>query len=508
MIKRRFLFFVCLLIFVAVILAPAQSKDNNPKREKSLHVAIPFPFDGNLDPAERNYIALQPFFRAIYSTLYKLDAQLRPRPFLAASYEQRAKTFILDIKKEALFSDGTGITATDAIAAIEMSMSNSRYPTPLCNVIQGGEEFFQGKSKHCSGIKMTGPKRLEIQLREKNIQFAHYLTSSLMSIIPAHRNQKQKVATFTGAFRVVDIRFQEKETLVTLKPNPHYLGNKSKITILYFHFYKTPADFEHAIYKGDPELFLYIEHFKIPYSGYKYNYFKIPIHGAFYLQLNPLKGPFKDKQLRKFFKEFILSLDLGHRKGWELTTPTKLVLPYGLTGYSVFNQMVPRDFRKLIPAQKVKLVALNTTSKIKEELFIFLKAKLAKYNVELELQWESREKVIPRIRSGDFDIISYNYMVDVPLSSYFYETIFTPGHGMNNLGYQVPDATHILDNYYQESDEFVRLRILSHLEELAQEESFLIPVITPLSILGYKRNVSNVKIDKFLNVNFEDIDVY
>lgn len=479
------------------------------KKTKTLHFAVPYSFDFNYDPVERNYINLQFLFRSTYSTLFKLDSYLKVYPFLLEHYVQKEKTFIFQIKKDARFSDGSPITATDVIRSIEAGMRHSSCPNPVYKVIEGGEEFFRGKTKHCAGIKDQGSKTVEICLKDENVDFAYYFTASIMSVLPQHRNRDRKPEnmSFSGTFRVVNFQKNEKESVVTLKQNLYYIGKKSKIETLIVHFYHEHTDFEKAIRKGEPDLFLYNGHIKPPRSRYKYNYFKTPSFGAFYFKLNASKGPFRDKRLRTFFKNFILSWDPARSEKWELTAPYKMVLPYSLTGYSVFNPMVPGNFKELAPKGKIKIDCVNPREGIRQTLLPLLKKKLSKYNLDLELEWEDINIVQEREKKGEFDLTSYYYVVDVPLSSYFYENLFTPGHELNLYSYEVPQALELLAAYRKESDEFKKLRILSQLETIAQEEAFLIPLLNPLYLLGYKGYVKNVRIDKFLNIYFEDIDV-
>ena len=245
----------------------------------------------------------------------------------------------------------------------------------------------------------------------------------------------------------------------------------------------------------------------MPRSRYKYNYFKTPSFGAFYFKLNASKGPFRDKRLRTFFKNFLLSWDPARSEKWELTAPSRMVLPYSLAGYSVFNPMVPGNFKDLAPQKRIKISCVNSPAGIRQTLLPLLKKKLSKYNLDLELEWEELNIVQEREKKRDFDLTSYYYVVDVPLSSYFYENLFTPGHELNLVSYEVPEALELLAAYRKEKDEFKKLKILSQLETIAQEEAFLIPLLNPLSLLGYKGYVKNVRIDKFLNIYFEDIDV-
>ncbi len=507
MMKVKVLF---LLVLMAALAGWTAADSASPgKKAKTLHFAVSYPFDFNYDPVERNYIYLQVLFRSIYSTLFTLDPQLGVHPLLLENYEQKGKTVIFQIKKDARFSDGSPITAADVIRSIEAGMRHSSCPNPVYKAIEGGEEFFQGKTRHCTGIKDHGPQTVEIGLKDENVDFTYYFTAGIMAVLPQHRNRDRKPQdmSFSGTFRVVDFQKKDKESIVTLEQNPYYTGKKSKIATLIFHFYHELADFEKVIRKGEPDLFLYSNHIKMPRSRYKYNYFKTPCFGAFYFKLNTSKGPFRDKRLRTFLKNFILSWDPARSEKWELTTSSRMVLPYSLTGYSVFNPMVPGNFAELAPKEKIKIVCVNPREGIRQTLLPLLKKELSAYNLDLELEWEDIDKVQEREKKGDLDLTSYYYVVDVPLSAYFYENLFTPGHELNLFNYEVPEALKLLASYRQEPDEFKRLKILSQLETIAQEEAFLIPLLHPLSLLGYKGYVKNVRIDKFLNIDFEDIDV-
>jgi ABC-type oligopeptide transport system substrate-binding subunit len=508
MMNKPKVFFLLALLVVFAISTLADSASLGMKT-KILHFAVSYPFDFNYDPVERNYIYLQALFRSIYSTLFTLDSQLRVHPLLLEHYEQKGKTVIFRIKENARFSDGSPITAADVIRSIEVGMRHSSCPNPVYKAIEGGEEFFQGKTQRCTGIKDNGPQTVEICLKDENVDFAYYFTAGIMSVLPQHRNRSRKPGdmSFSGIFRVVDFQKKEKESIVTLAQNPYYIGKKSRIETLIVHFYHDLTDFEKVIRKGEPDLFLYNYHIKLPRSMYKYNYFKTPSFGAFYFKLNASKGPFRDKRLRTFFKNFILSWDPARSEKWELTTPSRMVLPYSLPGYFVFNPMVPGSFKELAPKEKIKIACVNPRAGIRQTLMPLLKKKLSNYNLDLELEWEDIDKVQEREKKRDFDLTSYYYVVDVPLSSYFYENLFTPGHELNLFNYEVPEALELLADYRKEKDEFKKLKILSRLETIAQEEAFLIPLLNPLSLLGYKSYVKNVRIDKFLNIYFEDIDV-
>jgi len=477
------------------------------KPDKTLHFATPLPFEFTYDPVEGNYINLQALFQAVYSTLFKLDQSLRPYPFLLEKYTRSGKTVIFELKKDAKFSDGSDITSTDVVQSIEAGMRHTSYPNPVYKMIEGGEDLFQGKTTHCSGIKTIDAKHFRIILENENAEFSYYFTSSIMSILPGNRNRDKDKLLFSGPFQVVKQELKKDQVILTLKKNPWYTGDKPKLDTLFIHIYQEDTDFQKAILRGDPDLFLYNNRQQMPESRYKYNYFKTPIFGGFYLKPNPKSGPFKDKQLRTFFKYFVRSEDVARSENWVLTIPVDLVLPYNMTGYFVFNPIPRLDFKPFAPTAQVTIKCVNPRFGIREELFALLKKKLKKYNISLDLQWDSMPDIHQMERIGALDLTSLYYIADVPLSSYFYETLFIPGHELNLFGYEAPEALELLDTYRKETDEIKKLKILARLEEIAQEEAILIPLFNPLSLLGYKNDVKNVTIDKFLNINFEDIDV-
>ncbi|MDQ1350449.1 MAG: peptide/nickel transport system substrate-binding protein [Acidobacteriota bacterium] len=495
------------LVIIISLLLSTLSFPGKEKAEKTLHFAIPLPFEFTYDPVEGNYINLQSFFRATYSTLFKLDQYRRPYPFLLETYNRSGKIVTLQLKKVARFSDGSDITSADVVQSIEAGMRHTSYPNAIYKMIQGGEEFFQGKTNHCSGIKIIDAKRFQIILENENDEYCYYFTSIIMSILPSSRNRDKDKLLFSGPFQVVRQEQQKSQLILTLKRNPWYFGDTPKLDTLVIHIYLDDTAFERTILRGEPDIFLYNNRQQMLESRYKYNYLKTPICGGFYFKLNPISGPFKDKRLRTFFKYFVRSQVEARNENWVLSTPVDLVLPYNLTGYFVFNPIPHENFKPFAPTGKVTIKCINPRFGIREELFSLLKKKLKKFNVSLDLQWSSMPNILGMERKGSLDLTSVYYISDVPLSFYFYETLFLPGHELNLFGYEAPEALELLDTYRKEIDEIKKLKILARLEEIAQEEAFLIPLFNQLTILGYKSQVKNVNIDKLLNINFEEIDV-
>lgn len=484
--------------------APEPGAFGAASRVKTLDFAVPVSFDGNYDPVERNRINLAAMFNAIYSPMFRLDERVRPYPFLIEKFERKGKTVSISIRKDARFSDGSSITSADVVASLEAGMVHNTYASPVYKIIEGGEDLFKRKTKHCSGFKILSPKSFEIRFLHSNVEFSHYFATVLMSVLPKNRKGRLR---FSGPYQVVNQEIKSKKTIVTLQRNPWYLGKKTRIDTIRFHFYKRHQDFETAILRGEPDMFLYNRRFQVPRSRHKYKYYKTPTFGGLYFKLNAASGPFKDKRLRLFFRDFVLSQDFGKSLKWQLSSPSFKVLPYNLMGYSVFNSITPGDYTKSAPSKTVTIRCVNRKSGFRRRFIPFLKKKLAPYNIKLNVEWDELANIQEREKKRDLDLTAVFYLVDIPQSAYFYENLFTPGHELNLFGYEVPEALQLLNDYRNEQNNIKKLRILSRLEQIAQDECILVPLVNPLALVGYKEHVTNVSIDKFLHVYFEDMDV-
>jgi len=483
---------------------PANSSAEKHK-SRSIHFAFSYEFNYYYDPADYNYSLLQPFFSCIYSTLYRFDTDMKPYPFLLDKIDRKGKTVVFYLKHSANFSDGSPITAEDVVDTLEYVMTRASYPNPIYKLIEGGEEFSQKKTQHCSGIKVLGSKTFEIRFVSETVEFSYYFASNVTAILPKNRS-KEKVLC-SGPYFIEEYRNKKDEVIIKLKQNPWYIGRKNNIDYIYAHFYARRFDYERTIEFGEPDIFFNYQYNTIPYSRFKYSYFKIPPLGGFYFILNAKRGPFKDIRLRKLFKNVILSLNLAGSENWEMMIPSKLVLPYSLTGYFVFNHMVPEDIKDLIPTKPVTIKCMTSNVGFRQTLFAILKKKLSRYNINIELDWKQMDIVQEHQRRGDIDMTSYYHVVDIPLSGYFYETMFTPGQELNLFSYSVPEASTLLRSYHQETDEIKKLKILSRLEEIAQYESFFIPLFNPLCFIGYKSNIKGVCVNGLLNLCIEDMYV-
>ena len=494
------------LLVISLLLTDCQKKVLPEPGEKSLKFAIQQPFDKNYHPVEdAGIINYKPLLRSLFSTLYKMDQNLKPHPFLIEREEKNGNKIVFYLKKKLKFSNGQPITAADVVWSIKNCIKYKLIPNPFYRLIEGGEKFFSGECPDCPGIKVLTPTSFQIIFNSPVVEFSNYLSNSSLAVIPRGWTRGKKI--FSGAYILEKEEKKADHVAVTIKKNPYYIGNHSKLEKVTFCFYETRDLLDASIKKGEPDLFLYNYHFNTPESDYEYQYFKTPLSGHFLFLLNPNQGIFKNKEYRTFLKNYLVQTDFSKRENWNFATRANKILPYGLTGYFIFPSFQPEDLSLLMPKQKIDIRCFYVDSGIRRSLFSDLKESLKQYNINLELNHENWPTLTPRLRDGDFDLTAFYYMVDLPNSFHFYESLMYLSGDLNPMGYQNPRTIELLSKYRNEPSEFKRLKILAQLETIAQDEAYVVPILNYMCLLGYKKKVKNVSIDTFLTLPFEEFDI-
>ncbi|OPZ62071.1 MAG: hypothetical protein BWY86_00568 [Candidatus Aminicenantes bacterium ADurb.Bin508] len=96
--------------------------------------------------------------------------------------------------------------------------------------------------------------------------------------------------------------------------------------------------------------------------------------------------------------------------------------------------------------------------------------------------------------------------MDVADSFSFFESVFLPGMGMNSVS-RVPEADALLAVMRRERDPIKRIGILNALENIAQRESFFLPLVTPVSVIGYKKKVRGLRLSCTMELPFQELSV-
>ncbi len=94
-----------LILVILFTIAACKNKSSPDSDKKNLVFAAQSPFKHNIHPVDDGYfINLQPLMRLLYSTLYNIDSNLKPYPFLIERVEKRGREVEFTLKENIFFS--------------------------------------------------------------------------------------------------------------------------------------------------------------------------------------------------------------------------------------------------------------------------------------------------------------------------------------------------------------------------------------------------------------------
>lgn len=462
-----------------------------------------FAADGQLseqiDPRQYAIINQKILQHALFATLFRFEQDTPPRPFLAKEVSIDDESVLIALHEDLFFSDGRPLTAGDVIRSLEYVIKTSMSESSLQRYIDGADQFVSGETSHCRGLEQIDRHRLRIRYRHAFSTLAHLLSEPATSILPEGWQAGSNV--FSGPY-IIEKR--EKETdheKLTLVSNPYWALEKPAYNRVLFHYYQDAELFSKTLEAGQPDYFLISYGNTVRLENLSYRIVNLPTNGQFYILLNPQASPFDDIAWRIFFKNLISGLGKTIQQNWRGAVNSRLVLPYGLTGYDLFKPIHPE--RAVRPGKEKELVTLPfliNRSPLRIMLLDIINRELSAHHVRLEPIWEHISQTMPRVKRGDFTMTAFYYLCDSPVTINFYERIFLPHQEMNPGAYTVPEALELIGRYHQEKKDLERMRILARLEALAQESAFLIPVMGISFTFGSQLGRPIVSPNRYLNL--------
>jgi ABC-type transport system substrate-binding protein len=229
-----------LLFAILALLAAPHAKASPPLRE--LHAAISAKI-ATLDPQAAGELRSRQATQLFYETLYEIDPRKRPYTVVPALAEALPKNesghtrFTIRLRRGVHFHDdpcfkasggkGREVTSADVIAMFERVATralHSPYYSTFAGVIQGYEEFHEGRTAKISGLRARGPYELELKLLHPHPRLALELFDSRTSIVPSecvgfYGDAFMTHPVGTGAFVAGDVNLGSR--VVGLR-NPHY----------------------------------------------------------------------------------------------------------------------------------------------------------------------------------------------------------------------------------------------------------------------------------------------
>lgn len=113
-----------------------QTENDEPEPEPLTALTLPYVSGETLDPVTATDTVQQTVGALLYEGLFALDEQFQPQPVLADSWEYDSQRLVwtIRIRADALFSDGSAVTAQDVAATLERARTSARYAQRLEDV--------------------------------------------------------------------------------------------------------------------------------------------------------------------------------------------------------------------------------------------------------------------------------------------------------------------------------------------------------------------------------------
>lgn len=306
----------------------------------------------SLDPQLLTGVIEGRISRALNEGLVRTDADLKPVPGLAASWEISADglTYTFHLR-EARWSHGRPVTAHDFVRsfqrlltpALGADFAENAYP------IAGAEDFHRGRISDFSqtGVKARDDRTLELRLRHPTAYFLYYLTRTEFSPVPLDVVEKHGNAyrpgnrwtndgnyAGTGPFILKSARNGQKVVVVR---SPTY-WDRAAVKLDEIHFYpvQSPVDEERMFRTGQLQITQAVPLSKIATyqrkPGTELNI--APFGGLYYYLFNVKRAPFTDVRVRRAFALAIDREALVSRVTLAGEQPAYHAVPTGLQGYA------------------------------------------------------------------------------------------------------------------------------------------------------------------------------
>lgn len=341
MIIKRLIFVALALHLVFLIgCKPKEKIEENVEELKPAKV-LSLPLDSDpptLDPAFIIDVEGVAAAQAIFDTLVRFDKDLKTIPWLAESWSisNDKKTILFKLRKGVKFHDGSEMTAEDVRFSFERLLipelkspragklyspkNTTKIGSKDWELIEGSKDFFTGKSKSISGIKVIDPYTIEFKLTRPYGPIIQLMGMINFAVVPKAYVEKLRKENKENQFTLHPIgtgpyKFKEwvRDSSLTLEAFPDCWRGAPKNKVLRFlvmpdrltqlQEYKTGNILTSNIPTGQLSSIRFDSQLKKQIKEH-------PIVSIYYLNMNLHEKPFKDELFRKV-KQLRQSINLS-----------------------------------------------------------------------------------------------------------------------------------------------------------------------------------------------------
>lgn len=468
-----------------------------------------------LDPAISSEMSSHMYVMQIFSGLVKFDAQLKPAPDIAETWEisQDGKTYTFNLRHDVKFHDGRTVTATDVKYSFERACNpatRSQTASTYLSDIIGVQDVLSGKSKNLNGVQVVDANTLKIAIDAPKAYFLSKLAYPTAFVVDKKNVESggswwQK-PNGTGPYKLTK---WNDGSLIVLQPSQYYYGEKASSTVAFHILTGTPMSLYETNKIDVVEISkAYIDRAMDPAGPFANQLHIFPEFSLQYIGFNTSKPPFDDPLVRQSFcyavnKERIIKLIQK-----DMVTRADGIIPIDMPGYNKEVKGLnydPAKAKELLAKSKYGTAA--NLPPITLTVAGFGGVDVDDYLGAIILDWEQNlgaHITIRLLEPGAFhynlqnevdEIYALGWIADYPDPQNFLHTLFYTGTEYNDSHYSNKELDNLLDKADVEKDYNMRISLYQQAEQIIIDQAPIMPLWFGRNYILIDPGVHNYNID-------------
>lgn len=456
---------------------------------------------------------------ALFTPLIQYDAELRPRPYLAESWEMLGDTAVVfQLRRDVRWHDGVPVTAEDVKFTFDLakdpttaSLLASAYLSQVesATVIDSFTIRFDFTRPHAQAIEdfwwAPVPKHLLEGIPADQLRTAPFNLSPVGS----------------GPYRFVERRANERLVLERNPDFPEALGGPPALERVFFRIIpEAPTMLAELVTGG--------VHVDIPVSpdqaaqirsNEALQLFAFPGRTFYYIGWNNRRAPFTDARVRRALalaidrQEIIDALLFGYGTPaagpippWSPLDPGVEPLPYDtvqaaeLLAQAGWTDRNRDGIRENAQGTPLRFTLMSSDAPLNRAVVEVVQAQLRRVGVAVDVRIVEFQTLLAQHRGRDFDAVFTSWVLDnfqvgsAPMALFHSRWANVPGSA-NRSSYANPQADALIESGIAETDPGAARRIWGDLTRLLQEEQPITFMFWLDELAAARRTVQNVEMD-------------
>jgi ABC-type transport system substrate-binding protein len=426
----------------------------------------------------------------VFETLLATDARGNLVPALCEKWEAAgdARSFVLSLRPNVRFSDGSPLTARDVKASFETCIRRMGREMPAAYAaVQGFQEFHGGTADTLTGIVVLGDHRLEIQLSQPLPIYPALLTDGSVGI--------GRLVAETGGQRVLGtgpfvLAAQEPGRVVLERNAGYWRGDPPPLDAVEF---RAPLS-ANAIAQGFRSGEIDVARDLLPQdldeilreARFRQGLVEAPKKNTYFVLFN-MNGPAaRNASVRRALAGVVRTRDLVWRTLGRFAEPAACLIPPGMLGHDPGRRLPALshdDARAALSASGVPLpmrLRVSTHPLLQDSygaLLTELFSLWRELGVETSIATPSMDVYLKTWLDNDgLDVMIGRWNADYDDPDNFTRTLFHSQTGIMRAWYGSPEADQILDEARSGGRPALRETLYRKFESVLSDASALVPL--------------------------------